>query len=49
MTTTMGPGIRIDPSRTRRGEIMQGAGASDGAEDSEQPAEAEETQKAATA
>jgi large subunit ribosomal protein L1 len=27
VTTTMGPGIRIDPSRTRRGEIMQGAGA----------------------
>jgi hypothetical protein len=23
----MGPGIRIDPSRTRRGEIMLGAGA----------------------
>ena len=27
VTTTMGPGIRIDPSRTRRGEIMLGAGA----------------------
>ena len=26
VTTTMGPGIRIDPSRTRRGEIMLGAG-----------------------
>jgi large subunit ribosomal protein L1 len=27
VTTTMGPGIRVDPSRTRRGEIMAGAGA----------------------
>ena len=27
LTTTMGPGIRVDSSRTRRGEIMQGAGA----------------------
>jgi large subunit ribosomal protein L1 len=27
VTTTMGPGIRMDSSRTRRGEIMQGAGA----------------------
>src|SRR5262245_3463324 len=27
LTSTMGPGIRIDPSRTRRGEIMAGAGA----------------------
>jgi large subunit ribosomal protein L1 len=35
LTTTMGPGIRIDPSRTRRGEIMLGAGAAptDGAAD----------------
>ena len=28
VTTTMGPGIRVDSSRTRRGEIMLGAGAS---------------------
>jgi large subunit ribosomal protein L1 len=27
VSTSMGPGIRIDPSRTRRGEIMAGAGA----------------------
>ncbi len=27
VTTTMGPGIRVDPARTRRGEIMLGAGA----------------------
>jgi large subunit ribosomal protein L1 len=27
VSSTMGPGIRIDPSRTRRGEIMAGAGA----------------------
>ena len=27
VTATMGPGIRIDSGRTRRGEIMQGAGA----------------------
>jgi large subunit ribosomal protein L1 len=26
VTSSMGPGIRIDPSRTRRGEIMAGAG-----------------------
>jgi large subunit ribosomal protein L1 len=26
LTSTMGPGIRIDPSRTRPGEIMAGAG-----------------------
>jgi large subunit ribosomal protein L1 len=27
LTTTMGPGIRVDPSRTRPGEIMAGAAA----------------------
>jgi large subunit ribosomal protein L1 len=27
ITTTMGPGIRVDPGRTRRGDIMLGAGA----------------------
>ena len=27
ITATMGPGIRVDPGRTRRGEIMLGAGA----------------------
>src|SRR5262249_53241986 len=27
LTTTMGPGIRVDSTRTRRGEIMLGAGA----------------------
>jgi hypothetical protein len=37
LTTTMGPGIRVDPNVTRRGEIMAGAGklAADG--DGEQP------------
>jgi large subunit ribosomal protein L1 len=37
LTTTMGPGIRVDPGRTRRGDIMLGAGAgavaSDGADE----------------
>jgi large subunit ribosomal protein L1 len=27
LTTTMGPGVRVDPGRTRRGDIMAGAGA----------------------
>jgi large subunit ribosomal protein L1 len=30
MTSTMGPGIRIDPSRTRPGDIMAGVGESKG-------------------
>jgi large subunit ribosomal protein L1 len=29
LTTTMGPGIRVDPSRTRAGEILGGAAASE--------------------
>ena len=40
VTTTMGPGIRVDPSRTRRGEIMLGAGAAaseDGEGDASRP------------
>jgi large subunit ribosomal protein L1 len=48
LTTTMGPGIRVDPAKTRRGEIMAGAGtaASDGegdgtADAGERPAESE--------
>jgi large subunit ribosomal protein L1 len=32
LTPTMGPGIRVDPARTRRSEIMQGAGAAEAAE-----------------
>jgi large subunit ribosomal protein L1 len=42
LTTTMGPGIRVDPARTRRGEIMAGAAAlGDGGEPaSEERAEA---------
>ena len=35
-TTTMGPGIRIDSGRTRRGEIMLGAGASPSDEDAKE-------------
>jgi large subunit ribosomal protein L1 len=35
LSTTMGPGVRVDPSRTRRGEIMQGAGAAASAGDAE--------------
>jgi large subunit ribosomal protein L1 len=47
LTTTMGPGIRVDPGRTRRGDIMAGAGAltSDGTAEEE----AEETEEPATA
>ena len=33
LSTTMGPGIRVDPGRTRRGEIMLGAGAAAASED----------------
>jgi large subunit ribosomal protein L1 len=52
LATTMGPGVRVDPGRTRRGEIMLGAGAAP-SEDGESPSEkeqpAEETEEAATA
>ena len=42
LTTTMGPGIRVDPSRTREAEIVAGL-SGDGAESAEaEPAEAEE-------
>jgi large subunit ribosomal protein L1 len=37
LTTTMGPGIRIDPNITRRGEIMAGAGKLSAQGDGEQP------------
>jgi large subunit ribosomal protein L1 len=54
VTTTMGPGIRVDSGRTRRGEIMLGAGAApedgpdaDGDEDA--PVEPEETEETVTA
>jgi large subunit ribosomal protein L1 len=54
LSTTMGPGVRVDPARTRRAEIMQGAGApsaaGDGAGDEDGSAEtAEQTEEAATA
>jgi large subunit ribosomal protein L1 len=57
VTTTMGPGIRVDSARIRRGEIMLGAGAMSGDEAAEdgaggdEPATgaAEETEEAATA
>jgi len=41
LTTTMGPGIRVDPTRTREAEIVEGAGG-EGAqrEETEQPAAA---------
>ena len=32
LSTTMGPGVRVDPSRTRESEILEGAGSSNGAE-----------------
>jgi large subunit ribosomal protein L1 len=53
VTTTMGPGIRVDSSRTRRGEIMLGAGASaseDGAAEEESTStEDQPAEEAATA
>jgi len=53
VTTTMGPGIRIDSTRTRRGEIMQGAGAAasegDAENDSDVEAPAEQAEEPATA
>jgi large subunit ribosomal protein L1 len=56
-TTTMGPGIRIDSGRTRRGEIMLGAGAvasdADGADqsgsDEPEAQAAEQSEEPATA
>jgi large subunit ribosomal protein L1 len=41
LTTTMGPGIRVDTGRTRRSEIMMGAGAAAGNGAGEQPGEPE--------
>ena len=54
VTTTMGPGIRVDSGRTRRAEIMLGAGAAatgdDGAADAEPAPTADEpAEEAATA
>jgi len=52
LSTTMGPGVRVDPARIRRGEIMQGVGAGaaradqDGA--STDTEAAEQTEEAAT-
>jgi len=41
LATTMGPGVRVDPSRTRESEILEGLGSSNGAE-----AEADEAEVA---
>src|SRR5690349_20138085 len=58
LTTTMGPGIRVDSARTRRGEIMLGAGAATNGEGgaetesgvgAEEPAETEPAEEGATA
>jgi large subunit ribosomal protein L1 len=53
LSTTMGPGVRVDPARTRRADIMQGAGgatADGGGDDGEaSSSEAEESQEPATA
>jgi large subunit ribosomal protein L1 len=54
LSTTMGPGVRVDPASTRRAEIMQGAGAPSateegkGGEDSSAET-AEQTEETATA
>ena len=39
LATTMGPGVRVDPTRTRESEIMAGAPTGNGAEASEPAAE----------
>jgi large subunit ribosomal protein L1 len=55
LTTTMGPGIRVDPARIRRGEIMLGAGvasedgAADAGDEGAAAETAEQTEEAATA
>ena len=58
LTTTMGPGVRVDSARIRRGEIMLGAGAAangeggaetEGGEGAEGPAETEPAEEGATA
>jgi len=54
VTTTMGPGIRVDSTRTRRSEIMQGAGATpsdegDGQAEPSEEAPAEQAEEPATA
>jgi len=55
VTTTMGPGIRVDSTKTRRGDIMLGAGAAaadGGGEDeggTEVPATGEEAEEPAPA
>jgi large subunit ribosomal protein L1 len=43
VTATMGPGIRVDSSRIRRGEIMLGAGAQATEDEASDGAEATET------
>ncbi len=42
LTTTMGPGIRVDPNITRRAEIMAGAGQPSADGDGEEAAPAGE-------
>jgi large subunit ribosomal protein L1 len=37
LSTTMGPGVRVDPARTRRAEIMMGAGAASTDEGESEP------------
>jgi hypothetical protein len=49
LTTTMGPGIRVDPNVTRRGEIMAAAGRLSADGDEGEAAPAEETEEPATA
>ena len=52
LTATMGPGIRVDPTRTRRAEIMQGAAATedeDGTAAGSAPTTDEPAEEAATA
>jgi large subunit ribosomal protein L1 len=53
LADTMGPGVRVDPARTRRADIMQGAGGAtvdgDGGDAEASSSAAEESQEPATA
>jgi large subunit ribosomal protein L1 len=46
VTATMGPGIRVDSGRIRRGEIMLGAGAQASGDEAGEPDQAEATETA---
>jgi large subunit ribosomal protein L1 len=52
LSPTMGPGVRVDPARTRRGEIMQGTEAAPAADEEgpvDEASQSQEQEEAATA